>query len=238
MIVKTKVRLLFMLYALIATGCTKMENTADGWKRQVVVLSNNNTEVRSIHVADGHMQYSSDVIRPELLSSNSPGISMQSAMTIFNEVALIDTFVGMRYFKDGHFARSHAMGRYIAGHYGVHVEKIFAFGELTAFSRWLDCYANWAYDVACVIRVDHEQLVFDPKLFTKPVDIHTWLDAHVKATPIRQTPSLRTHLITSREAFTPVDAVPSGFVVDTNYVYTQAMLAYYQDSVGCGSILF
>ncbi len=225
---------LYLVAFLIATmcvSCTKNDSRKLEESRPLVIMHNNSTSSR-IPIpfgGDGFRTIDLSEARQTFLNQ---GIDALLAQNIFDDVASVDTFKG-RYFKDGQFARMHAMRRYVEAKYQITVRKIFAFGRLTAFSRSLDCYAAWQYDVACVIQVGGEPLVFDPKLFTSPVNIQTWLDAHVTPTSCESAPVIENYLIVSGESFTPTDGKPSGFIVDPLYEWTQTALRYYQDSIGC-----
>ena len=166
----------------------------------------------------------------------SDQVDSLTASNIFNDVLSQGENLWGKYFVDGQFAYAQNIRRYVENKYHLACYKLFLYGELTGVSPRYGCSASWQYDVACVLRGKGDVVyVLDPRLFSHMVTQETWISSHLVPTSSVAHPRLTStsHLL-GGASFTPLDNIPSGYLVDTkNYVLTDAMLAYYADSVGC-----
>ncbi len=160
---------------------------------------------------------------------SDPSLDLEVVGSIFSDVNSQGTVLWGKYFTDGQFAYASAIRRYIEDKYPhIRCDKAFMFGEMTANSPRYGCSATWKYDVVCIIR-GKEDYVIDPRFFSKVVTAKEWMAVHHMHKPITS-PKLE---IVPGSCFAPRDLFPSAYVVDTSYVYTNVMLDYYRDSVGC-----
>lgn len=158
---------------------------------------------------------------------------------IFEDVRSQGYTLWGRYFKDGQYAYANNIRRYIENKYRVATGKLFLFGNLTARSPHHSCCASWKYDVAVVLRGQNNVVyVIDPRLFTSVVRSDVWTSFHISPTSCDLQPSKTPQSkLVSGESFVPLDSIHSQYLIDRDYSYTNAMLAYYADS-SCNCLLF
>lgn len=232
---KSKISLLLTIFVAGFMGCVKNEHmklTRTENPRQHVYLQNRG-KLLPMNITDvgvGQNVGGVGLEKPCIL------IDAQLVNKIFQDIlSKGDSLLG-RYFTDGQFAYASAIRRYIEINYRLRCDKIFTYGDLTGISQRYGCCASWKYDVAIVIRTSTDTFVIDPRLFGEAVGVKDWVKGHTHSTACVPHPSLSPMWeIVSGESFTPLDLIPSGYLTDTSYAYTNAMLAYYADSVGCGN---
>lgn len=167
-------------------------------------------------------------------SDDSSGVDEALVNRIFQDVLSQGEKLWGRYFLDGQYAYSNNIRRYIEKRYDVVCHKYFIFGDLTAASPRYGCVASWKYDVACAIRGKQGVVyILDPRIFSSVVTQNKWMEFHLYPTASVPQPRLTFQALVAGESFTPIDNVPSGYLVDADYRYTDIMVDYYADSVGC-----
>lgn len=161
------------------------------------------------------------------------------AARIFEDVSSQGYALWGRYFKDGQYAYASNVRRYIESRYALACGKLFLYGNLTARSPRYECCASWKYDVAVVLRGKNDVLyVIDPRLFTSVVTADVWISYHSNPTSCNSQPSKAPQSkLVSGESFAPLDSMHSQYLLDKDYSYTNAMLAYYADS-SCNCLLY
>lgn len=162
-------------------------------------------------------------------------IDSLTASRIFHDVQSQGAQLWGRYFTDGQFAYASAIRRYIEAKYHLVCRKLFIFGDLTAVSPRYDCAASWKYDVACVLPGKNGvYYVIDPRLFARVVTDNVWTEAHTHPTYIQPNPSSQPQKQFLPGAFfAPTNDSHTQYINDSVYQYTDIMLEYYSDSVGC-----
>lgn len=233
---------LFILVCIVSilVGCRKLEpleNPSGVHRNQALVVQTRSftTSQRTLPI---DMQRASIRSSQSLTVLPADSLFVDSFMAdrIFQDIFSQGSSLWGRYFLDGQYAYANNLRRYIEHNYALVCQKLFLFGDLTAISPHYGCCASWKYDVACVLRGKGGILyVLDPRLFTTVVSVDVWKGAHARPTNCVPQPRLISQALVAGEAFTPYDDIPSGYLVDSNYVYTDIMLGYYADSVGCYS---
>ncbi len=229
-----------MCIVSIVVGCRKLEpleNPSSVQKNQALVVQTRSftTSQRTLPIDMRHASMRSSGSL-EVVSTDSSLVDSFMADRIFQDIISQGSSLWGRYFLDGQYAYANNLRMYIEHNYAVTCQNFFLFGDLTAVSPRYGCCASWKYDVTCVLRGKGDILyVLDPRLFTTVVSIDVWKGAHAHPTDCVPEPRLISQALVAGEAFTPYDDIPSGYLVDSNYVYTDIMLGYYRDSVGCHS---
>jgi len=184
----------------------------------------------SIHISEAHVK---DLHQVSAYPSSF--VDSAQASRIFQDVFAQGDSLWGRFFSDGQFAYANAVRRYIEQKYHRKCEKLFTYGRLTATSPHYGCSASWSYDVTCVLRgKDGAIYAIDPRLFTSMVSGETWVKAHTYPTVCEQKPTqYPKYQLVAGETFTPLDALPSGYLVDPTYRLTDIYLVKYADSAGC-----
>lgn len=232
----------FVLTCITSTiGCRKADklNTPQGvTASQPLVVQSRSASSASrtppIHAEGARLRTTEEVSVP---LTAAPYLDSVQVATIFQDVLSQGESLWGRYFTDGQYAYAANIRKYIQTKYGVLCEKLFIYGNLTGISPRYGCCASWQYDVACVIRGKGGMVyVLDPRLFTRMVSQSIWISSHLNPTECVPQPRLSNQALVAGECFTPFDNIPSGYLVDGDYTYTNIMVGYYADSVGCSCL--
>lgn len=172
------------------------------------------------------------------VKADTSGVDSSLIKRIFQDVLSQGEKLWGRYFLDGQYAYANNLRRYIEQKHHVVCQKLFVYGNLTAVSPRYGCVSSWQYDVACAIRGKGDVLyILDPRLFASVVSRNIWVESHLNPTVRVPQPRLTSQALVAGESFTPLDNIPSGYLVDADYRYTDIMLGYYADSVGCNNTI-
>ncbi len=238
-----RLSLFVIVIMTIITSCKKSEQFELGKKTAVRRVQTLQVQTRDQQTSGRTFpidMQSAAIFSPiELVAkSDSSGVEEILVNRIFQDVLSQGEKLWGRYFLDGQYAYASNIRRYIEKKYSVVCQKYFIFGDLTAVSPRYGCVASWKYDVACAIRGKGGVLyILDPRLFSSVVTQNKWIESHLYPTASVPQPRLTSQALVAGESFTPVDNVPSGYLVDADYRYTDIMVDYYADSVGCNNIL-
>ena len=150
--------------------------------------------------------------------------------------------IPFQYVIDGCYARAHKMRWIITQKYRYCCEKVFSFAIpwpdtlAVQANKWGGCCVFWWYHVAPLVRVRLGKwavllMVIDPGMFDKPVLLTTWLAAQENQT-CSANAKVTQYSIQPGSAYAP-NGGPNSYIMDPNYVQTDATLLNYQNLVTC-----
>lgn len=185
-----------------------------------------------INIPEADISVLPDKLAPLLVMDT---VDAQMASHIFRDLQSKGETLRGRFFADGQFAYVGNIRRYIQNSYDLVCGKLFLFGDVTGVSPHYGCSAAWNYDVACVLWAKEGGIyILDPRLFTRVVKQDEWVESHTIPTSSQPHPSKapQSQLVPG-DWFAPTDVDHVHYLVDSNYRYTDMMMNFYADSVGC-----